>query len=64
MIRIADSPVMPSKPWEKFPGSNKTVVDSPESLPKFASRHEWPKCVNSMPILWLRRYPGGIETCD
>src|SRR3954452_164980 len=46
---------MPSKPCEKLPGSNKTVVDSPESPLKFASRHEWPKCVNSMSILWRRR---------
>jgi hypothetical protein len=39
-------------------------VEAPESPLKIASRHEWPKCVNSMPILWLRRHPGGIETCD
>src|SRR5271170_4783796 len=34
---------MPSKPWEKFPGSNSTVV-----WPKSASTQEWPKCVSCM----------------
>src|SRR6478736_5371878 len=50
VMRIASSPVMPSKPCEKFPGSNSTVVevDSPTNS---ARRHECPKCVNCMPIL-------------
>ncbi len=64
MIRIADKPVMPSKPCENVPGSNKTVVSEPESLVKLASRHEWPKCVNCMPILWRAGEQGVIETCD
>src|SRR6202042_774563 len=34
---------MPSKPCEKFPGSNSTVV-----WPKSASTQEWPKCVSCM----------------
>jgi hypothetical protein len=57
VIRIADRPVMPSKPWEKVPGSNNTVVSlSPSRSPsrKLANRHEWPKCVSCMPILWRR----------
>src|SRR4051794_3181257 len=45
---------MPSNPCEKFPGSNNTVVSSPESLLKLASRHECPKWVSSIPILWRR----------
>lgn len=55
MIRIAASPVMPSKPCEKLPGSNNTAVSEPESAELFAKlaiRHECPKCVNCMPILW------------
>src|ERR1700722_9223214 len=40
---MADRPVMPSKPCEKFPGSNSSVV-----WPKSASRQEWPKCVSCM----------------
>ena len=34
---------MPSKPCEKVPGSNSTVV-----WPKSASTQEWPKCVSCM----------------
>src|ERR1700752_2451705 len=34
---------MPSKPCEKLPGSNSSVVWS-----KSASTHEWPKCVSCM----------------
>src|SRR5271156_3825975 len=34
---------MPSKPCEKFPGSNSTVV-----WPKSARTQEWPKCVSCM----------------
>src|SRR5271166_3988049 len=40
---MADRPVMPSKPCEKFPGSNNRVV-----WPKSASTQEWPKCVSCM----------------
>src|SRR6476620_2550572 len=47
---MASSPLMPSKQCEKFPGSNSTVVVV-ESCLNSASRHEWPKCVNCMPIL-------------
>ena len=54
VIRIADRPVMPSKPWEKLPGSNNTVVAASEPSPdwpgKLARRHECPKCVSCIPI--------------
>ena len=54
MIRIADKPVIPSKPWEKLPGSNNTVVapPAPGAPGKLANRHECPKCVSCMPIFW------------
>src|SRR5215218_533333 len=53
---------MPSKPWENVPGSNRIVVSFAESSRKFASRHECPKCVNCMPILWRSGdYPGGTS---
>lgn len=64
MIRIAERPVMPSNPCEKTPGSKRTVVSEPESFVNFASRHEWPKCVNSIPILWRRKAAKGVvEAC-
>src|SRR6476660_7912254 len=47
---MASSPLMPSKPCEKFPGSNRIDVVA-ESVWNSASRHEWPKWVNCMPIL-------------
>src|ERR1700761_7979038 len=51
---------MPSKPCEKFPGSNSTVV-----WPKSARTQEWPKCVSCMSTIvrsWGPRHapsPGG-----
>src|SRR5690348_8813187 len=48
---MADSPVMPSNPCEKVPGSNRIVVSPAESSSNCASRHEWPKCVSCIPIL-------------
>src|ERR1700744_6645040 len=51
---------MPSKPCEKFPGSNRTVV-----WPKSARTQEWPKCVSCMSTIvrsWGPRQapnPGG-----
>ena len=66
MIRIADNPVMPSNPWEKFPGSNRMVVVEWFMVPgKPASRHECPKCVNSM-LTIVRSVgsdPGGRSKC-
>src|SRR5690242_15848015 len=48
---MAVRPVMPSKPCENVPGSNRMVVSG-----KLARRHECPKCVSSMPTIVL---PGG-----
>ena len=49
--KMAESPVTPSNPWEKVPGSNSTVVSESPSR-KLASRQEWPKCVSCMAPLW------------
>jgi hypothetical protein len=59
VIRMADRPVMPSNPWEKVPGSNRIVVSFAESSRKLASRHEWPKCVNCIPILCAQAFSRG-----
>lgn len=56
---MADRPVMPSNPWENVPGSNRIVVSFAESSRKLASKHEWPKCVNCIPILCAQAFSRG-----
>src|SRR4029077_14971267 len=52
---------MPSKPCEKFPGSNNRLV-----WPKSASTQEWPKCVSCMSTIvrswgpWHAPSPGDV----